>query len=98
MANGTKDDAKRNGLAGLRILCLESRRGKEMAKLIANYGGETVVAPSMQEVPLRENHEAIAFGKKRRGEGSRQLQSKAVHPRQTGTRRDGLLHGQHQKP
>ena len=45
MANGTKDDAKRNGLAGLRVLCLESRRGKEMAKLIANYGGETVAAP-----------------------------------------------------
>ena len=69
MANGTKDDAKRNGLAGLRILCLESRRGKEMAKLIANYGGETVVAPSMQEVTLKDNPEALSFARKLTGGG-----------------------------
>jgi uroporphyrinogen-III synthase len=59
-----KDDAKRNGLAGLRVLCLESRRGQEMAKLIANYGGEAVVAPSMQEVTLKDNPEALSFARK----------------------------------
>jgi uroporphyrinogen-III synthase len=63
MVNGT-EDAKRNGLAGLRILCLESRRGQEMAKLIANYGGEAVVAPSMQEVTLKDNPEALGFARK----------------------------------
>ena len=59
-----KDDAKRNGLAGLRVLCLESRRAQEMAKLIANYGGEAIVAPSMQEVTLKDNPEALRFAEK----------------------------------
>jgi uroporphyrinogen-III synthase len=58
------DDAKRNGLAGLRVLCLESRRGQEMAKLISNYGGEAIVAPSMQEVTLKDNPEALTFARK----------------------------------
>lgn len=57
-------DAAKNGLAGLRILCLESRRGQEMAKLISNYGGEAVAAPSMQEVTLKDNPEALAFARK----------------------------------
>jgi len=58
------DDPKRNGLAGLRVLCLESRRAQEMAKLIANYGGEAIVAPSMQEVTLEDNPEALNFARK----------------------------------
>ena len=57
-------DEARNGLAGLRVLCLESRRAQEMAKLIANYGGEAIVAPSMQEVTLKDNPEALAFARK----------------------------------
>ena len=59
-----KDDAKRNGLVGLRVLCLESRRGQEMAKLIANYGGAAIVAPSMQEVTLKDNPEALSFARR----------------------------------
>lgn len=51
------------GFAGLRVLSLESRRAAEMAKLIANHGGVPVVAPSMREVPLESNTEAIAFGR-----------------------------------
>jgi uroporphyrinogen-III synthase len=35
-----------------------------MAKLISNYGGEAVVAPSMQEVTLKDNPEALAFARK----------------------------------
>src|SRR5579872_4711064 len=64
MAGAMADDAKRNGLAGLRVLCLESRRGQEMGKLISNYGGEVVVAPSMQEVALKDNPEALTFAQK----------------------------------
>ena len=64
MAGAMADDAKRNGLAGLRVLCLESRRGQEMAKLISNYGGEAVVATSMQEVTLKDNPEAQAFARR----------------------------------
>jgi uroporphyrinogen-III synthase len=51
-------------LAGRRVLSLESRRAPEMAKLIASYGGEAIVAPSMREVPLETNTEALAFAKK----------------------------------
>jgi uroporphyrinogen-III synthase len=49
------------GLAGLRVLSLESRRAAEMAKLIAHYGGQPMVAPSMKEVPLESNTEALDF-------------------------------------
>jgi len=52
------------GFTGLRVLSLESRRGAEMAKLIASCGGEPVIAPSMREIPLESNTEALAFGRK----------------------------------
>lgn len=47
--------------AGLRVLSLESRRGEELAKLIATYGGKPIIAPAMREVPLESNHEAKDF-------------------------------------
>ena len=56
-------ETKKN-FAGLRVLSLESRRAPEMAKLIANHGGDPVVAPSMREVPLETNTEALAFVRK----------------------------------
>ena len=49
------------GFGGLRVLALESRRAEEIAKLIASNGGLPVVAPSMREVPLESNTEALAF-------------------------------------
>jgi len=55
-------EPKKN-FAGLRVLSLESRRGPEMAKLIASYGGEATVAPSMREIPLESNTEALAFAR-----------------------------------
>jgi len=63
MATMGSVEPKKN-FAGLRVLSLESRRGAEMAKLIASYGGEAVIAPSMREVPLESNTEAVAFGRK----------------------------------
>jgi uroporphyrinogen-III synthase len=50
-----------NNFVGLRVLSLESRRGPEMAKLIATYGGVATIAPSMREVPLETNTEALVF-------------------------------------
>lgn len=47
----------------MRVLAFESRRAAEMAKLIENYGGLPTVAPSMREVPLESNTEALAFGR-----------------------------------
>ncbi len=58
------DNRTQTGLAGLRVLSLESRRAQEMAKLISNYGGAAIVAPAMQEVPLETNTEALEFVRK----------------------------------
>src|SRR5260370_41488542 len=49
------------GFDGLRVLALESRRAAELAKLIATYGGQPLIAPAMREVPLESNTEALAF-------------------------------------
>ncbi|CDM66158.1 uroporphyrinogen-III synthase [Pyrinomonas methylaliphatogenes] len=49
------------GFDGLRVVSFESRRRDEMARLIRNYGGEPLVAPSMREVPLDGNVEAERF-------------------------------------
>ena len=51
----------KSSLKGLRIVSFESRRAAEMAELIRNYGGEPLIAPSMREVPLGENRDAIDF-------------------------------------
>lgn len=45
---------------GLRVLSLESRRAREMEALIRSHGGEPFVAPSMREVPLESNVDALA--------------------------------------
>jgi len=49
-------------LSGLRVASFESRRSVEMAELIRNHGGEPIQAPSMREIPLADQHEALAFG------------------------------------
>lgn len=46
---------------GLRVLVLESRRARELGLIVTSYGGEPLVAPSMREVPLESNGEALAF-------------------------------------
>jgi uroporphyrinogen-III synthase len=49
---------------GFCVLALESRRAREIAKLIANLGGVPIVAPSVREVPLESNQEALEFVRK----------------------------------
>ena len=49
----------RASLQGLSVVSFESRRAREMAELIRRYGGEPMVAPSMREVPLSENRDAL---------------------------------------
>ena len=46
---------------GLRVLVLESRRGRELGLIVTSYGGEPLVAPSMREVPIESNAEAVRF-------------------------------------
>lgn len=50
-----------NHFRGVRVVSFESRRAVEMERLIGNYGGEPLVAPSMREVPLEHNEQALAF-------------------------------------
>jgi uroporphyrinogen-III synthase len=46
---------------GLRVLVLESRRARELATLVTTFGGTPISAPSMREVPIESNTEALAF-------------------------------------
>jgi uroporphyrinogen-III synthase len=46
---------------GLRVLSLEARRAKEVAKLIRTYSGEPFVVPAMREVPIESNRAALEF-------------------------------------
>jgi uroporphyrinogen-III synthase len=46
---------------GLRVLALESRRAKEVEKLIRTYGGQPFVVPAMREVKLESNTAAFEF-------------------------------------
>lgn len=64
-----ENEASKKGFNGLRVLTLESRRGPEMAKLIAIHSGNAMVAPSMREIPLESNAAALAFGRKLSGGG-----------------------------
>lgn len=46
---------------GLAVAALESRRRDDMERLIAKFGGQPFVSPSMREVPIEQNREAIDF-------------------------------------
>ena len=63
MIRDMQPEPSKAGFAGHRVLSLESRRGAEMGKLIASYGGEAVVAPPMREIPLESNTAGLAFAR-----------------------------------
>jgi len=46
---------------GLRVLTLESRRAREIALLIANHGGQPVVAPATREVATDDHTDDLKF-------------------------------------
>src|SRR6267142_745651 len=50
------------GFDGLLVGAFESRLAAEMSRLIEAHGGRPMVAPSMREIPLEENREALEFG------------------------------------
>lgn len=49
---------------GLRVAAFESRMSGPMAELIARHGGVPLEAPSLREVPLGENREAVDFARR----------------------------------
>jgi uroporphyrinogen-III synthase len=58
-----------DGLRGMRVVSFESRRSEDMANLIRRHGGEPLQAPSMQEIPLSEQTQAMTFGETLLGGG-----------------------------
>ncbi len=48
---------------GLSVLALESRRSRELAKLIENLGGVPVVAPAVKEVAVDSNEQTLNFAR-----------------------------------
>ena len=48
---------------GLRVAAFESRRAAEMEKMIHRFGGAPFVSPSMRELPLDSNHDALNAAK-----------------------------------
>ena len=53
--------AEKGSFEGLAVAALESRRRDDMERLIIKSGGKAFVSPSMREVPIEENREAIDF-------------------------------------
>lgn len=58
---GDKESLASGSLAGLAVAALESRRAADMERLIARYGGQPHVSPSMREIAIDENREAVDF-------------------------------------
>ena len=52
------------GFDGAAVAVFESRLSDVMAKAVAAYGGAALSAPSVREVPLASNREALAFGER----------------------------------
>jgi uroporphyrinogen decarboxylase len=52
------------GFNGMRVVAFESRMADETRTLIERLGGQAIIAPSMREVPLEDNHAALAFAEK----------------------------------
>ncbi len=61
---GSAGRKKSQGFQGLRVAAFESRMAQEMSSLITRHGGEPLVAPSMREVPLENNTEALEAGER----------------------------------
>ncbi len=53
---------KEKKLQGLNVVLFESRHAKTLADLVRLQGGNPISAPSMKEVPIENNPEALKFG------------------------------------
>ncbi|MFZ0959700.1 MAG: uroporphyrinogen decarboxylase [Terriglobia bacterium] len=58
----TKTPPASTNFEGLEVVAFESRHAREMAALIAKFGGVPRVAPALREAPLEEDAAALAFG------------------------------------
>jgi uroporphyrinogen decarboxylase len=53
--------SEKANFANLRVASLESRNAAEMSRLIEKFGGRPFVSPSMREVRIEHNREAVDF-------------------------------------
>jgi uroporphyrinogen-III synthase len=51
-------------LGGLRVVCFESRRAKEIAELVRRHGGEPLSAPAMRELSLEDHASVTEFAER----------------------------------
>jgi uroporphyrinogen-III synthase len=58
-----------SGFGGCRVVSFESRRAAEMASLVERHGGVPVIAPTLRDVSITENPEALAFARRLREGG-----------------------------
>lgn len=58
------EPSEKKGFNGLKVAAFESRMGLEMTRLISRYGGNPLVAPALQEIPLENNVQALSFGER----------------------------------
>lgn len=52
---------KQADFEGLRVAAFESRRADDLSRLVEKHRGQAHVSPSMREVPLEDNKEAVDF-------------------------------------
>lgn len=65
LSNENENSVTSSGsLAGLRVVALESRMSDQTAILLVRAGGVAVRAPSMRELPLEDNAEALQFAER----------------------------------
>ncbi len=55
------DNSASDGFGGLRVAAFESRRCEEMERMIRQQGGQAFVSPSMREVPIEDQAQAVDF-------------------------------------
>lgn len=61
MTDSSEPTRSEPNFQGLRVSALESRRRDEFSRLIERFGGAPTVSPSMRELPIDKNKEAVDF-------------------------------------
>lgn len=61
VSSNTPNESRSPSFGGLRVAGLESRRRDDFARLIERFGGQAFVSPSMRELPIEKNKDAVDF-------------------------------------
>lgn len=61
VSSNTPGESLSPSFGGLRVAALESRRRDDFARLIERFGGQAFVSPSMRELPIDKNKDAVDF-------------------------------------